>query len=158
MTPAETERQAMEAAFARVFHGMPPAKERANMSPENLALELAKHQNDSPAYILLSHELNLRLAKEQAKATLSAGWLGASATLIAALATFFLGLFIGTSQQSKELSEPKSEKTSSSNLRQQENKTTEAVPRLANSNPPATPLSGTNSQKAAQSANGKPSP
>jgi hypothetical protein len=98
MTNAEIERQAEQEAFDRVFHGMPPKTEREKMSPENLALELAKHQSGSPAYIILSHELSLRLAKEQSKATLSAGWLGAGATVIAVLLSAGIGYLAGTSK------------------------------------------------------------
>ena len=66
----------MQEAFDRVFHGMPPSAERKKMSPENLALEIAKHKGGSPAYILLSHELDRRIAKDQAIATWQAAILG----------------------------------------------------------------------------------
>ncbi|MFA7270065.1 MAG: hypothetical protein WC073_12020 [Sterolibacterium sp.] len=76
MTMSEKDRAEMQEAFDRVSHGMPPRAERKKMSPENLALEIAKHQNGSPAYILLSHELDRRIAKDQAIATWQAALLG----------------------------------------------------------------------------------
>ena len=98
MASSEKDRTEQQEAFDRVFHGMPPNTEREKMSPENLALELTKHENSSPAYIILSHELSLRLAKEQSKATLSAGWLGAGATVIAVLLSAGIGYLAGTSK------------------------------------------------------------
>lgn len=76
MTMSEKGRAEMQEAFDRVSHGMPPRAERKKMSPENLALEIAKHQGGSPAYILLSHELDRRIAKDQAIATWQAALLG----------------------------------------------------------------------------------
>lgn len=98
MTPAEIERRAEEEAFEQGFHGIPDPRVRAVMSPERLAIELSKLEKGSPPYILLEHELNLRLAKEQAKATLSAGWLGAGATILAVFIGAALGYLVGTSQ------------------------------------------------------------
>ena len=98
------------------YHGIPDAKEREAMSVLALAEEMVKHQNepkDSVPYIVLSHELNIKLAKLQAKATLNAGWLGASATIIAVFIAAALGYFIGASQ-TKEPNDGKREKTSAS--------------------------------------------
>ena len=47
----------------------------------------------------------MRLAKEQAKATLSAGWLGAGATLFAVLLSTGIGYWFGASQQEKQFEE-----------------------------------------------------
>ena len=85
-------------AFEQGFHGVPNPELRAVMSPEKLAIELSKLEQDSPPYILLEHELNLRLAKEQAKATLNAGWLGAVSTLFAVVLAFVLGLVFEKNQ------------------------------------------------------------
>lgn len=73
------------------------------MSPEKLAIELAKQEKGSPPYILLEHELNLQLAKEQSKATLSSGWLGLIGSLSASLLGVVLGYFIGMSSPAKEV-------------------------------------------------------
>jgi len=78
-----------------VFHEIPNYEKRKKMSPEELSIFLSKQKKDSPAYILLSHELNLKIAKFQSKATLNAGWLGAAATIIATLLSGALGFFIG---------------------------------------------------------------
>jgi hypothetical protein len=160
MTTAKIERQAAEEAFEQGFHGIPDPKQRAIMSPEMLAIELFKLEKGSPPYILLEHELNLRLAKEQAKATLSAGWLGASATVLAALATFALGLFAGTLQQPKEPSACISEKTSTTNASQPDSKATGVVPKVETHAQPVlvAPLSGSNDQGAAHNHYGKPDP
>ncbi|ULA64200.1 MAG: hypothetical protein LZF86_110902 [Nitrospira sp.] len=68
------------------------------MSVLQLAELLVPLQKDTVAYIVLSHELNLKIAKCQAKATSQAGWISAAATIIGAFVTFALGYFIGTSQ------------------------------------------------------------
>ena len=80
------------------YHDLPDAKARAAMSVLELAEDLAERKEGSPAHILLSHELSLRLAKEQAKAPLSAGWLGASATVVAVFIAAGLGYLAGTSK------------------------------------------------------------
>ncbi len=98
MTSAENQRRAEEEAFEQGFHDIPDPRIRTGMSPEKLAIELSKLERGSPPYILLEHELNLRLAKEQAKATLSAGWLGAGATVLAVFIAAGLGFLVGTSQ------------------------------------------------------------
>lgn len=93
MTDTEVERKAAEEAFDHGFYNIPGAKKRAKLSCEKLAIELWKCEKDSPPYILLAHELNLRLAREQVNATLRVGWL----TALAALAIFVLGQLFGTS-------------------------------------------------------------
>ena len=50
-----------------VFYNIPPDKERKKMSPRELAKLLSKCEKDSPEYILLEHELNIRIAKVQAR-------------------------------------------------------------------------------------------
>ena len=79
------------------YHGLPDARERTAMTVLALAEEMVKHQKDTPAYIVLSHELNLKLAREQAKATMGAGWLAVGGAIAAAVLTFVLGLVIGAS-------------------------------------------------------------
>ncbi len=94
---SSTDRISDQEAFEQGFHGIPDPQTRAKMSPEKLAIELSKQEKDSPPYILLEHELNLRLAKEQSIATRSAGWYGAVATIVAV----FIGYFLGSSQCEK---------------------------------------------------------
>lgn len=80
------------------FYFIPDQKVRKTMSPDKLAIELSKRENDSPAYILLQHELQFRLATIQAKATRTAGWYGLVTAVLGALVTFFLGYYLGTSK------------------------------------------------------------
>lgn len=144
------------------YHGIPSEKEREAMSVLQLAELLASLQKDTVPYIVLSHELNLKIAKGQAKATLNAGWLGAVATIIAALVTFALGYFIGTSQP-KEPNEPKS-KSAVAGPASQPNATmaTPVPPASAVQTVPPKPLevrSGdSNTQKTIQPNNAKPKP
>jgi hypothetical protein len=98
---SSTDRLSDEEAFEQGFHGIPDPQKRAKMSPERLAIELSKQEKDSPPYILLEHELNLRLAKEQANATLLAGRFGGIAAIVAALLTAVLGYFVGSSQSNQ---------------------------------------------------------
>lgn len=99
------------------YHGIPNAEQREAMSVLQLAEEIAKHKEGSPPYIVLSHELNLKLAKLQAKATLSAGWVNAVAAVIAVLISFALGYFIGASP-TKELEKPVAQPTAVSGDKQ----------------------------------------
>ena len=100
-----------EEAFSEGFHGLPSEKERATMSVLRLAELLSTQEKDSVAHIVLEHELNLKISKIQAKATLNAGWLGAGATIVAVLIALALGYYTGSSQ-TKESNESKREKTS----------------------------------------------
>lgn len=84
--------------FSEGFHGLPSEKERGAMSVLQLAELLVPLQKDTVPYIVLSHELNLKIAKCQVKATLNAGWLGVGGAIISAFISFALGYFIGTSQ------------------------------------------------------------
>jgi hypothetical protein len=95
---SSTERLSDEEAFEQGFHGIPDPQKRVKMSPEKLAIELSKQEKGSPPYILLEHELNLRLAKEQVNATLLAGRFGGVAAIVAALLTAVLGYWLGASQ------------------------------------------------------------
>jgi hypothetical protein len=99
MTSAEDRRRADDEAFAQGFHGIPDPRKRARMSAEKLAIELSNLEKGSPPYILIEHELNLRLAKEQAKATLTAAWLGAGATLVAVFLAAAVGYLAGALQR-----------------------------------------------------------
>jgi hypothetical protein len=84
--------------FSEGFHDLPSEKERGAMSVLQLAELLVLLQKDTVPYLVLSHELNLKIAKCQVKATLNAGWLGVGGTIISALISFALGYFLGTSQ------------------------------------------------------------
>lgn len=97
--------------FHEGFHDLPSEKERKAMSVLALAELLATRKKDSPAYIVLDHELNLKIAKVQANATLNAGWLGAGATIIAVLIGFALGYYTGN-PQTKASNEPKQKEIS----------------------------------------------
>lgn len=79
------------------FHDLPSEKEREAMSVLRLAELMATREKGSPPYIVLAHELTLKIAKLQTKATLRSGWLGVGGTVFTALATFALGYFVGTS-------------------------------------------------------------
>lgn len=57
----------------------------------------AQGQVGSAKYILAEHSLKMLLAKAQAKATLSASWVSAVGSIVAALVTFALGYYIGNS-------------------------------------------------------------
>lgn len=59
--------QEEEDAFIEGFHGiLESEKQRSKMSPSTLAVRLSSCDKGSPAYILLEHELNRRIAKIQA--------------------------------------------------------------------------------------------
>ena len=60
-----------------IFHGFPDQGKRQKMSAEELAVLLSECENNTPKYILIDHELNLRIIKEQNKITLLTG-LGAA--------------------------------------------------------------------------------
>jgi len=52
----------------KVFYDLPSDKERNQMTPKQLAKLLSECQEkDSPKYILLSHEMNIRIAQVQTK-------------------------------------------------------------------------------------------
>ena len=88
--------------FQEGCEGVPNDDELAVMPTIELAQLLSQAKTGSPAKILLEHALNMRLAKIQAKATLSAGWAGIFGALVAAILTFILGYKFG---------EPSSQKT-----------------------------------------------
>ena len=66
------------------FHDIPHPKERASMSPEKLAIVLSECTKDSPQYILVSHELNVRIAKVQSRAAYGAAFLGLGGVVLGA--------------------------------------------------------------------------
>ena len=68
--------QSEKESFELGVYGIPSADERARKSPEQLAILLSQQKPGSPAYILVEHELNMRLAKIQANATEKAAWVG----------------------------------------------------------------------------------
>ena len=68
------------------WHGVPDPQKRATLSSEDLAIELSKIEDkNSPPYILLGHELNIRLAQEQAKLNHRSARLNAVFTIIGAV-------------------------------------------------------------------------
>ena len=83
--------------FEEGLAGVPDSDNRAVMSPLKLAQILSTSTPGSTAYILIEHELQLKIAGVQANATRSAGWLRFWGTLVAAAIAFFLGYFIGPS-------------------------------------------------------------
>lgn len=50
-----------------VFYGIPSEKERKKMSPRELAKLLSECEKNTPKFILIEHELNIRIVKEQSK-------------------------------------------------------------------------------------------
>lgn len=84
----EIERENQE-AIDQGFHDLPDPRERARMSPERLAILLSQQRPDTPAYILVEHELDLRIASIQSKATVRSGWLGLIGALLGAMLGFF---------------------------------------------------------------------
>ncbi|MGB7420802.1 MAG: hypothetical protein WA917_02870 [Comamonas sp.] len=88
-------KNAEEEAFEQGFYGIPDPKIRAKMSPERLAIELSNQEKGSSAYLLLEHELHLRIASIQANATQAAGRYGVLAAVLGAVVTFFLGYYLG---------------------------------------------------------------
>lgn len=77
--------------FEEGFAGVPSADELSEMSTFSLAQNLANHKSGTPAYILVEHELTLKIAKLQAKATLSSGWIGAIGAILAAAVGYLFG-------------------------------------------------------------------
>jgi hypothetical protein len=72
-------------AFEHGFHGLPEPSKRSKMSAEKLAILLSGLEVGSPARILIEHELNLRIAREQSVATWKAALLGAIGGFIFAI-------------------------------------------------------------------------
>lgn len=87
----ESGREAGQEAMYRAFHDLPDPRQRARMSPERLAILLSKQKAGTPAYILVEHELDRRIASVQSTATVRSGWLGLIGTLLGAALGFFLG-------------------------------------------------------------------
>lgn len=77
--------------FEAVFDDIPSDSERRRMSEKELAEVLSTCKVGTPAYILIEHELNLRIARIQSRATLRSGWLGLIGALLGAALGFFLG-------------------------------------------------------------------
>jgi hypothetical protein len=73
----------------KIFHDIPTQGERQKMSAQELAILLSESKDGKPAYILIEHELNLRIIKEQNKITLitglSAAFIGLIGIVIGAL-------------------------------------------------------------------------
>lgn len=98
-------------AFGEGFHGLPSARARAAMSVLQLAEEIAKHKVASPPHIVLSHELNLKLVREQARATIGAGWLAVGGAVSAVVLTFALGWVVGASPKKESNNNPTTQQT-----------------------------------------------
>ena len=96
------------------------------MSVLEIAEALAGASRDSVQHIVLSHELNMKIAKEQSTATLRAGWAGVVGAVTTALLTFCLGYFIGTSpakvtndsEREKAVAAPRTQPNQSPNKRE----------------------------------------
>lgn len=110
LEPSTEEEDAMEDGF----DGIPSSIETEYMSARSLARKLHCIQLDSPARLILSHELNLKLAKEQSKATITAGWIGFSGSIFAVIISLALGYLIGTLQSEKKYYHPPTKEISSS--------------------------------------------
>ena len=86
----KSDREEEEEGFDQGYHDLPPPKVRASMSPEKLAILLSEQQAGTPAYILVEHELNLRIAQVQARATYKASYVGVVGVVVGIAATAFL--------------------------------------------------------------------
>jgi hypothetical protein len=77
-------KQLADEEYLEGWEGIPESESaRKKMSPPQLAIRLSKCKKDSPAYILVEHELNRRIAHVQA--------LPAYLSLITAIVGIFLG-------------------------------------------------------------------
>ena len=88
-SPAAKRREEEE-AMEQGFHDIPHPKERASMSPEKLAIVLSGCAKDSPQYILVSHELNVRIAKVQSRDQYGAALFGLGGVVLGAFLAAFL--------------------------------------------------------------------
>ena len=65
-----TESDETNQAFAEGFYGLPTTDELASQTVLELAERLATEKEGSPAFIVVQHALNMKIAKSQSKATL----------------------------------------------------------------------------------------
>ena len=72
----KSEPEEEQEGFEQGFYDIPHPKEREKMSPEKLAIVLSHCEKDSPQYILVGHELNLRIAQVQSRAAYGAAVFG----------------------------------------------------------------------------------
>ena len=70
-----------------VFYDIPSDKERKKMSPRELAKLLSECEKDTPKYILIEHELNIRIVKEQSKPV----YFGVAMAIIGVILGWLLG-------------------------------------------------------------------
>lgn len=75
-----------EDAMENAFYGLPDPKVRVKMTPEKLAILLHNCKEGTPEYILIEHELNIRIASIQSRAT----YVGA----VAGISGIVLGVFL----------------------------------------------------------------
>lgn len=80
--------------FESGWEGIPIARERNKMSIERLAILLSKQEKDSRPYILLSHELNVRIANIQAKASYRGAAIGLAGAIVGAILTTTIPVII----------------------------------------------------------------
>jgi hypothetical protein len=73
------------------YFSIPDQKARATMSPERLAILLHEQKLDTPAYVLLQHELNCRISAIQSRATIKAAYLG----VVGGIAGSVIGVLVG---------------------------------------------------------------
>lgn len=82
-----------EESLAEGFYGLKSSEEREAMSVLELAELLTPLQKDTVSYIVLSHELNLKIAKHQAKlnhrTVLTAGAFTIAGAIIGAVVTSY---------------------------------------------------------------------
>lgn len=76
--------------FEMGWEGVPKTKDRKYMSAEKLAILLSKQEKGTPQYILLEHELNIRLANIQSRATYVGIVAGLAGTIVGAILTVWL--------------------------------------------------------------------
>jgi hypothetical protein len=108
MTPQEEKEE--QEGFIWAVDGLPPENIRNKMTVVELAEILTKCKDSSLAHIVISHELNMKIAKQQSKATLSAGWIGAGGAAVASIISAYLGFLLGTAQPCKPNNAPENKK------------------------------------------------
>lgn len=75
-----------EEIYTEAFYGLPADRARRRMSPLKLAELLSEQEPGSVQYILVEHELNIRIAKVQSNAT----YWGAALTLLGVVVGWYL--------------------------------------------------------------------
>ncbi|MDP1680486.1 MAG: hypothetical protein Q8L39_01755 [Burkholderiales bacterium] len=84
------QQQEAEKGLDQGYYSLPYPKERAKMSPEKLAILLSEQKPGTPACILVEHELNIRIAQVEARATERASYVGIVGVVVGIFVTALL--------------------------------------------------------------------